>query len=90
MKTSDGKVYSEKQIQEARNQTAQVFIDHAEEIKGGKVEFGGHVTKERQLSIAQENLDYAEEVKQGKHDSNFVIWQRMNFYLTGECPAFLP
>lgn len=90
MKTSNGKTYSEKQIQEAREKTAQVFIDYAEEIKKGEVEFADHVTKEAKLRIVKENLDYAEEVRQGKHDGNFVIWQRMNFYLTGESPAFLP
>jgi len=30
------------------------------------------------------------DIESGKLDGNFTIWQRMNYYLTGKCPALLP
>lgn len=30
------------------------------------------------------------DIEAGNSDHTFCIWQRVNFYLTGDCPALLP
>jgi len=79
-----------KTIQQARICAAKInhsLADHALDEDFG---FASHVTESEKKQYAAKERQYAHEIESGKHDNNFTIWQRMNYFLTGECLALLP
>ncbi len=63
------------------------MADHALDADRG---FASHVTHQDKIAYQKRQREYANEIEAGKHDHNFTIWQRMNYFLTGESVAFLP
>jgi hypothetical protein len=51
--------------------------------------FASHITQRDKENYSIEQLKLADEIETGEHDHNFTIWQRMNYYETGECIALL-
>ena len=95
MKTSSGEtianeeyiqkatIANEEYIQKARDYAASVNIEYADNIRDGKVKFST-MSPERIKEFEKKQRKLAEEIKAGKHDSNFTIWQRMNYFFTGK------
>jgi hypothetical protein len=52
--------------------------------------FASHITDKDKQDYADKELKLAEEIENGLHDNNFTVWQRMNYFLTGDCVALLP
>ena len=52
--------------------------------------YADHVTIQDRVEIKERELKRAEQIENGEHDHNFTIWQRMNYYITGESIALLP
>ena len=82
--------YTKQQLQAARVYAAQPSRDCADHAFDDDFGFASHVTREDKRRYVEDNLKHAAEVEAGKHDGNFTIWQRMNYFLTGECVPFLP
>lgn len=87
---TSGLTYPPEQIQRARRYAARPSLRYARSAEAGKIDFASHVTSSQIYSIIREHRVYAREILEGLHDHNFTVWQRMNYYLTGECPALLP
>ena len=81
--------YTKEQISLARKYATQVHLDYIEAIDKNEAGFASHVTEEKIQEIRAQKLNYIQEILDGKHDGNFSVWQRMNYYLTGECVPFL-
>jgi len=81
---SNGATYSPEHIQAAREHAAQAERDLIESIESGetKCRDGSAWCVELRNAIAA--------IESGASDNNFTIWQRMNAFLTGECPPLLP
>ena len=89
-RTSTNKIITDESlIQKAREYASKNLKEGARKIRSGEKKMASHVTKEEKLKIAKRKEDYANEIIAGRHDVNFTVWQRMNYYLTGECPGFL-
>lgn len=78
-----------KTIQSARQYAAQINYELSASAFDDDFGFADHVTNEQKAKYAEDQLIYANEIEQGLHDGNFTIWQRMNYYLTGECVPLL-
>lgn len=52
--------------------------------------FADHVTYDDKLKFIERHRTLATEIERGLHDHNFTVWQRMNYFLTGECVGLLP
>lgn len=69
----------------------QVVKDLEESLLREKEEdlFATHVTTEMKVEYFDRHSKFIDEVRLGLHDSNFTIWQRMNYYIAGKCvPLF--
>lgn len=83
--------FSEKDIQKARVYAAS--IDRkcaAAALSPDYVQFADHVTEEDKKRYSENCLAEAEKIENGERDHTFYVWQRMNYYLTGETVPFLP
>lgn len=76
-------------ITAAREYAAQIHHQMADSVFDDDFGFASHVTDSDKRKYAEDQRKYAEEVLRGEHDNNFTIWQRMNYFLTGECVPFL-
>lgn len=77
-------------IQKARVYAAKIDREIAAHAFDPDYGFASHVTDADKQAYADRHLKLAEEIEAGLHDHNFTVWQRMNYYLTGECVPFLP
>jgi len=77
-------------LQAARGYAAKIDDEIAEHAFDEDFGFADHVTEEDKRRYADDHRKHAEEIRAGKHDHNFTVWQRMHFFLTGECAPFLP
>ena len=80
----------EDKTQQARIYAAKIHRDIAATCFDDDFGFASHVTQEDKQAYKEKEIEQAEEIEAGKHDHNFTVWQRMNYFLTGECPALLP
>lgn len=85
----DFTTFTEQQLQAARKYAASVNRKLASEALTADY-FADHVDYDARLKIQSKHNTYADEIERGEHDLNFTIMQRMYYYLTGECVAFLP
>ena len=83
------KGYTQKKIQQAREYAAQIEYRLSNECLLPNFGYADHVTEQDKQKYSEKYFRYAQEIEQGIHDNNFTIWQRMNYYLTGESVAFL-
>lgn len=84
-------IYTEQQLQQAREYAALINWDlaaYAFDIEESG--FASHVTIADRREYADKQGQYAREIEQGLHDNNFTIWQRMQYYFTGETIPLLP
>jgi len=79
----------QKTIKEARKYAAQINHKLADTCLDDDFGFASHVTHQDKLDYQLKERVHALEIEQGIHDHNFTIWQRMNYYMTGETVAFL-
>jgi hypothetical protein len=77
-------------IEGARQYAAFPFRDCANHAFDPDFGFADHVTDADKAQYVIEHNTYADEVEAGLHDHNFTVWQRMNYFKTGQCVAFLP
>ena len=75
-------------LQLARNYAAHTEFNCALEAALTPSIFGDHMTKSDIERYIKKRLKHANEIMYGWHDSNFTIWQRMNYFETGECVPF--
>ena len=75
-------------LNKARNHVADWKIENAKGCRKQDL-YAPHVTEEKKDYLLKKGLAYAEEIREGLHDGNFTIWQRMNYFLTGECVALM-
>lgn len=52
--------------------------------------FAGHVSAAERVQYVADKERWADEVEQGMHDNNFSVWQKMNYFITGQDVPFLP
>lgn len=52
--------------------------------------FASHVTDADRLEYVRREVQTVRDILAGKLDHNFTVWQRMNYFLTGESVPFLP
>ena len=76
-------------LQKAREYASQIHKEMAESAFDDGY-FAPHISEEYKHSYVEYHLNYAKEIEAGKRDTNFTIWQRMNYFLTDECVPFLP
>ena len=76
--------------QTARQYAAQINYELASHAFDTDFGFASHVTDTDKQDYVARNIKLANEIEQGLHDNNFTVWQRMNYFLTGECVALLP
>ena len=74
----------------ARNYAAKIDRDIAEHAFDDDFGFASHVTDDDKHEYVKKHIKLAEEIEAGEHDNNFTVWQRMNYFLTGESVPFLP
>ena len=82
--------YSKEKLQEAREYAAESNYKLAHHAHDKDFGFASHITEQDKDDYVEKQTKYAEEIEAGKHDDNFTVWQRMNYYLTGENIPFLP
>lgn len=90
MKTHNGTTLNPHQLNQARKYAASINRRYAKSIELGTCDFASHITREAQLQIAKREHVQADAIEAGECDHNFTIWQRMNYFITGESVAFLP
>ena len=78
------------QLKAARVYAAKIDRDIAAHAFDPDFGFAAHVTYKDKVIYAANHALHACEIEAGLHDHNFTVWQRMNYYLTGECVPFLP
>lgn len=78
-----GRVAAMKTVQDARNFAAQTERDLIAALETGKLKANDPASwiKKLKQSVA--------DIEAGKCDGNFTVWQRMNYFLTGECVPLL-
>lgn len=77
-------------LNEARKYAAKInhkLADHAFDNDFG---FASHVTDDDKREYADKQRTFAREIEAGLHDGNFTVWQRMQYYLTGEWVPLFP
>lgn len=79
-----------KTVKQAREYAAQINHNCANHAFDTNYGFASHVTYADKVKYVIKERQYAREIEAGLHDNNFTIWQRMNYFLTGECVALLP
>lgn len=79
-----------KTLHQARQYAAQVNHNCANHAFDSDFGFACHITYADKVKYVAKERQYAREIETGIHDHNFTIWQRMNYYLTGEMVALLP
>lgn len=84
------RMQNEAKLQAAREYAAKIHHKLAASAFDPDFGFASHITEEDKQKYSDDQRRYAAEVEAGEHDSNFTIWQRMNYFLTGECTPFLP
>lgn len=77
-------------LQDARDYAASISDRLADRALDDDFGFAEHVTHEDKLRYIERHRRNAAEIRDCKHDHNFTIWQRMNYYLTGKDVALLP
>ena len=77
------------EVDKARHYAAGAHYRCALAALAGEIDFPSHMTKDRIEDYIIRDVTLAIEIEQGKHDHNFTVWQRMNYYLTGECVPLL-
>lgn len=82
--------YTQDQLQAARNYAAEGSWCCMENALNDDNYFASHITWSEKQKYARRERRWAMEVEAGLRDHNFSVWQRMNYYLTGECIALLP
>lgn len=76
--------FSPDQLQEARLAVSEISKKLIAKVESGELTVNN---KERYISYLENCI---EKIESGEWDSNFTIRQKMYYFLTGECPAFLP
>ena len=79
-----------KSIQDARVYAAKINHECADHALDDDFGFASHVTLDDKLKYINKQRAYAYEIERGVHDHNFTIWQRMHYFMTGDCVPFLP
>ena len=79
-----------KTTQQAREYAAKINWDLSAHAFDDDFGFASHVTQSDKQIYADKQKKLAEEIEAGMHDHNFTVWQRMNYFLTGESIPFLP
>lgn len=82
--------YTSEQLQKAREYAAKLPYELARECLEPGFGYADHITEADKRRFSEAYFKHAQEIEQGLHDHNFTVWQRMHYYLTGECVAFLP
>ena len=52
--------------------------------------FADHVTPEDKAEYVAKHIALAEQIEAGELDHNFTVWQRMEYFRTGQSVPFLP
>ena len=76
--------------QQARAYAAKINYELASTAHDKDFGFASHVTEKDKDEYAAEQLKLANQIERGELDHNFTVWQRMNYFLTGECVPLLP
>jgi len=80
MKTSKGEIITGRRLIEARRAACEIAIEQLQDPPRCNDPKGYAI--ELKKSICR--------IMSGKSDNNFTIWQRMDYYLTGNSIPFLP
>ena len=89
IRTHEGKIVTGAKLNEARRYAAMVCRDCAHACL---LDFDGdynHLSPSQRGAYAAKDMIHALKIERGECDHNFTIWQRMDYFLTGESVPFL-
>ena len=89
MRTHTGETVTGERLNEARRYAASYSLMCAAAWLNDPDHGAPHVTTKMRGKLAAENVVRARRIERGECDHNFTIWQRMDYFLTGESVPFL-
>lgn len=89
-KTSKGELLSSdnQQLIEACEKVARQYEKLALATRNGD-SYAAHVTEAQKHLNLNRAYMWAEQIRKRGNLNNFTVWQKVNYELTGECPALL-
>jgi hypothetical protein len=89
VKLSNGKILTKDDLNKALKQVSKDIIENAIAVRKEDL-YADHITEDQKDKYLKDCIEYAKEVLEGKHNSNFTIWQRVNYIFTWDSIALLP
>ena len=90
MRTHTGEIVTGGRLNEARKYAAGFERRSCRQWLTNPDYGADHVTTSQRGEMAAMNMRKALQTECGERDNNFTIWQRMDYFLTGESVPFLP